>query len=226
MEGLQYLHTRKPNLILHRDIKGANILVGDGKVKLADFGCSKRTADTLSQTMRGSIPWMAPEVIMSSGYGRRSDIWSFGCAIIEMATAKLPWGGFDNPMAGMRRIGFSNEVPAVPDHLSAECQDFLSQCCIRDKTIRPLASALLQHSFVRHVDTTRSPDESLSALIFGTSLSKSLSDGLAYGNPSPSSAPSEAGTIAPDEALEAEIERSQQQKVLSSSLTKRLPAEP
>jgi len=90
LEGLEYLHTRDP-LILHRDIKGANILVGDGKVKLADFGCSKRTADTLSQSLRGSIPWMAPEVIQQTGYGRRRDIWSFGCVLIEMATAKHPW---------------------------------------------------------------------------------------------------------------------------------------
>lgn len=150
LEGLEYLHTRTP-LILHRDIKGANILVGDGKVKLADFGCSKRTADTLASSMRGSIPWMAPEVIQQSGHGRRSDVWSFGCVCIEMSTAKHPWGHFDNPMAAMMRIGMSQEVPPVPEHLSEPCRDFICNCVQRDKNLRPLASTLLQHEFVKDV---------------------------------------------------------------------------
>eukprot|EP00931_Biecheleriopsis_adriatica_P089216 TRINITY_DN63383_c0_g1_i1.p1 TRINITY_DN63383_c0_g1~~TRINITY_DN63383_c0_g1_i1.p1 ORF type:complete len:691 (-),score=84.94 TRINITY_DN63383_c0_g1_i1:43-2115(-) len=150
LEGLEYLHTRQP-VVLHRDIKGANILVGDGGVKLADFGCSKRTQDTLAQSLRGSVPWMAPEVIQQTGYGRRSDIWSFGCVIIEMATARHPWGHFDNPMAAMMRIGMSQETPPVPESVSEVCQDFIVKCTVRDRTVRPLASALLNHDFVQDV---------------------------------------------------------------------------
>merc|ERR1719414_1149544 len=108
LEGLEYLHTRDPPVV-HRDIKGGNVLVGlDCRVKLSDFGCSKRTQDTWSCTMKGSIPWMAPEVIKHTGYGRRADIWSFGCVMIEMASASSPWGKFDNPMAAMHKIGMSN----------------------------------------------------------------------------------------------------------------------
>lgn len=166
LEGLQYLHTRQPHLILHRDIKGANVLVGDeNKVKLADFGCSKKTADTLAKTMCGSIPWMAPEVIMNWGYGRRSDVWSFGCTVIEMATAKLPWGGFANAMVAMRRIGMSTELPNVPDNLSEDCRDFIHQCLVRDKTLRPLAETLLLHKFVRGVDDSRTHDECTNMLM-------------------------------------------------------------
>ncbi|CAE8624935.1 unnamed protein product [Polarella glacialis] len=79
VKGLDYLHSRDPP-VLHRDIKGANILVGlDRGVQLTDFGCSKRSGATAIHTLRGSVPWMAPEVMRQSGYGRKADIWSLGC---------------------------------------------------------------------------------------------------------------------------------------------------
>jgi mitogen-activated protein kinase kinase kinase len=80
--------------IIHRDIKGANILVNDvGVAKLADFGCSKKlaglTTTSLEDSLRnimGSVPWMAPEVIKQSGHGRSADIWSVGATVVEMGT--------------------------------------------------------------------------------------------------------------------------------------------
>eukprot|EP00927_Polykrikos_kofoidii_P023739 TRINITY_DN21765_c0_g1_i1.p1 TRINITY_DN21765_c0_g1~~TRINITY_DN21765_c0_g1_i1.p1 ORF type:complete len:842 (+),score=98.49 TRINITY_DN21765_c0_g1_i1:100-2625(+) len=151
LQGLDYLHTRQPK-VLHRDIKGANILVGlESRVKLSDFGCSKRTADTLSQSLRGSIPWMAPEVIQQTGYGRRSDVWSLGCVVIEMATAKHPWGQFDNPMAAMVKIGMSKEIPPTPKTVSETCQNFIGRCTQRDKNLRPTADELLLDEFVANV---------------------------------------------------------------------------
>jgi len=157
LEGLEYLHTREPPVV-HRDIKGGNVLVGlDCRVKLSDFGCSKRTMETMSHTIKGSIPWMAPEVIKSTGYGRMADIWSFGCVAIEMASAKSPWGVFDNPMAAMVRIAMSKEVPPIPESLSAPCVDFIQSCVQRDPTKRPTATTLLQHDLVRDLlaDTFR-----------------------------------------------------------------------
>ena len=85
--------------IIHRDIKGANVLVNEqGEAKLADFGCSKQLqglcSNTLEESMRavsGSVPWMAPEVIKRASYGRTSDVWSVGATVIEMATAHHPW---------------------------------------------------------------------------------------------------------------------------------------
>ncbi|BBN20633.1 hypothetical protein MPTK1_Vg01020 [Marchantia polymorpha subsp. ruderalis] len=88
--GLQYLHKKR---IVHRDIKGGNVLVNaDGIIKLADFGASTFMQDPTQtngfKSIRGSIFWMAPEVIKGDGYGRRADIWSIGCTVLEMITAR------------------------------------------------------------------------------------------------------------------------------------------
>ena len=89
MSGVEYLHAQ---CIIHRDIKGANVLVTDtGVAKISDFGCSKRLVGMCTSSLeeslkviKGSVPWMAPEVIKQSGFGRSSDIWSIGATLIEM----------------------------------------------------------------------------------------------------------------------------------------------
>lgn len=155
LEGLEYLHTHDPPVV-HRDIKGGNVLVDlECHAKLSDFGCSKRAtddADTLCHTMRGSIPWMAPEVIKNTGYGRKADIWSYGCVVIEMATGKSPWGSFDNPMAAMCKIAMSDATPPIPQTLSSATQNFISLCTNRDATLRPDATTLLAHEALQIVD--------------------------------------------------------------------------
>lgn len=147
LNGLEYLHTRNP-YVVHRDIKGANVLLGVDTVKLADFGCSKREHETRSLTIGGSIPWMAPEVIAHSRYGRAGDIWSFGCLLVEMVTAKTPWGDFDNIMAAMIKIGMSSELPAIPESSSLMFKNFVRRCLNRDPGRRLSASELLNERFV------------------------------------------------------------------------------
>jgi mitogen-activated protein kinase kinase kinase len=121
LTGLYYLHKHK---VIHRDIKGANLLVdSDGVVKLADFGCSKRLERSQSQedmltSLKGSVPWMAPEVIRQVRYGRKIDIWSLGCSVIEMLSASHPWGEMENHLAGMMKIALSSELPEFPEHIS------------------------------------------------------------------------------------------------------------
>jgi len=156
LDGLVYLHTQEPP-VLHRDIKSANVLMGQSAnstelcAKLADFGCSKRSDETLSHTLKGSIPWMAPEVVKNVGYGRMADIWSFGCVVLEMGTASSPWGKFDNPMAAMYKIGMSNETPPIPEHFTDLYRSFIHRCLQRDPDERESAVNLLQHPFVHDV---------------------------------------------------------------------------
>ncbi|KAG2721717.1 hypothetical protein I3760_02G094900 [Carya illinoinensis] len=148
--GLEYLHK---NGIMHRDIKGANILVDNkGCIKLADFGASKKVVELATingaKSMKGTPYWMAPEVILQTGHSFSADIWSVGCTVIEMATGKPPWSQQYQEVAALFHIGTTKSHPPIPEHLSAEAKDFLLKCLQKEPNLRLAASDLLQHPFV------------------------------------------------------------------------------
>nr|XP_043621915.1 mitogen-activated protein kinase kinase kinase ANP1-like [Erigeron canadensis] len=148
--GLDYLHK---NGIMHRDIKGANILVDNkGCIKLADFGASKQVVELANgsgaKSMKGTPYWMAPEVILQTGHSFSADIWSVGCTVIEMATGKPPWSQQYQEVAALFYIGTTKSHPPIPDHLSPEAQDLLLKCLHKEPDFRPSASDLLKHSFL------------------------------------------------------------------------------
>ncbi|GMJ08319.1 NPK1-related protein kinase 3 [Hibiscus trionum] len=148
--GLEYLHK---NRIVHRDIKGANILVDNkGCIKLADFGASKKVVELATingaKSMKGTPYWMAPEVILQTGHSFSADIWSVGCTIIEMATGKPPWSQQYQEVAALFHIGTTKSHPPIPEHLSFEAKDFLLKCLQKEPELRSSASDLLQHPFV------------------------------------------------------------------------------
>ncbi|KAJ6903427.1 mitogen-activated protein kinase kinase kinase NPK1-like isoform X4 [Populus alba x Populus x berolinensis] len=148
--GLEYLHK---NGIMHRDIKGANILVDNkGCIKLADFGASKKVVELATingaKSMKGTPYWMAPEVILQTGHSFSADIWSVGCTVIEMATGKPPWSQQYQEVAALFHIGTTKSHPPIPEHLSIEAKDFLLKCLQEVPNLRPAASELLQHPFV------------------------------------------------------------------------------
>ncbi|XP_044504608.1 mitogen-activated protein kinase kinase kinase YODA-like isoform X2 [Mangifera indica] len=156
LSGLAYLHSKHT---VHRDIKGANILVDpNGRVKLADFGMAKHIAgQSCPLSFKGSPYWMAPEVIKNSnGCNLAVDIWSLGCTVLEMATTKPPWNQYEG-IAAMFKIGNSKELPAIPDHLSDEGKDFVWQCLQRNPAYRPTAAKLLEHPFVKYAAPLERP---------------------------------------------------------------------
>ncbi|KAK2657415.1 hypothetical protein Ddye_010467 [Dipteronia dyeriana] len=153
LSGLAYLHLKKT---IHRDIKGANLLVdASGVVKLADFGMAKHlTGQAADLSLKGSPYWMAPELLISvmqrdnnSDLALAVDIWSLGCTIIEMYTGKPPWSEFEGAAAMFKVM---RDTPSIPESLSAEGKDFLRCCFQRNPADRPLASKLLEHRFLKN----------------------------------------------------------------------------
>ncbi|XP_022720417.1 mitogen-activated protein kinase kinase kinase YODA-like isoform X1 [Durio zibethinus] len=162
LSGLAYLHAKNT---VHRDIKGANILVDpNGRVKLADFGMAKHiTGSSCPLSFKGSPYWMAPEVIKySNGCNLAVDIWSLGCTVLEMATTKPPWSQYEG-VAAMFKIGNSKELPAIPDSLSDDGKDFVRQCLQRNPSHRPTAAWLLEHPFVKNAAPLERPNFSADA---------------------------------------------------------------
>ncbi|CAF2079260.1 unnamed protein product [Brassica napus] len=150
LEGLVYLHEQG---VIHRDIKGANILTTKeacGLVKLADFGVATKLNESEFDTnsVVGSPYWMAPEVIELIGVCAASDIWSVGCTVIELLTCVPPY--FDmQPSAALYRI-VQDDSPPIPDSLSPDITDFLRQCFKKDSRQRPDAKTLLSHPWIRN----------------------------------------------------------------------------
>ncbi|KAJ7952930.1 Protein kinase [Quillaja saponaria] len=153
LSGLAYLHSKKT---IHRDIKGANLLVDSaGVVKLADFGMAKHlTGQVADLSLRGSPYWMAPELMLavmkkdnSSDLAFAVDIWSLGCTIIEMFTGKPPWSEYEGAAAMFKVM---RDKPPIPETLSSDGKDFLRCCFKRNPAERPTAQKLLGHRFLKN----------------------------------------------------------------------------
>ncbi|XP_072265273.1 mitogen-activated protein kinase kinase kinase kinase 3 isoform X4 [Pyxicephalus adspersus] len=153
LQGLYYLHNKGK---MHRDIKGANILLTDnGHVKLADFGVSAQITATIAKrkSFIGTPYWMAPEVAAverKGGYNQLCDIWAVGITSIELAELQPPM--FDlHPMRALFLMTKSNfQPPKLKDKMkwSNSFHHFVKMALTKNPKKRPTAEKMLQHPFV------------------------------------------------------------------------------
>ncbi|KAF2666988.1 Pkinase-domain-containing protein [Microthyrium microscopicum] len=157
LKGLAYLHDEG---ILHRDLKADNILLDmDGSAKISDFGISKKTdniyGNDSTNSMQGSVFWMAPEVIRSGGvgYSAKVDIWSLGCVVLEMFAGRRPWAK-EEAIGAIYKLGELNEPPPIPDDVSStispQALSFMFDCFTIQPQERPTAQRLLDQPFCFH----------------------------------------------------------------------------
>ncbi|KAF2429570.1 Pkinase-domain-containing protein [Tothia fuscella] len=153
LAGLAYLHNEG---ILHRDLKADNILLDlDGTSKISDFGISKKTdniyGNDITNSMQGSVFWMAPEVIRSQGqgYSAKVDIWSLGCVVLEMFAGRRPWSK-EEAIGAIYKLG-SYQAPPIPEEITKTIGPaaftFMLDCFTIDPAERPTAARLLDHPF-------------------------------------------------------------------------------
>ncbi|XP_074673518.1 mitogen-activated protein kinase kinase kinase kinase 3 isoform X5 [Strix aluco] len=176
LQGLYYLHSKGK---MHRDIKGANILLTDnGHVKLADFGVSAQITATIAKrkSFIGTPYWMAPEVAAverKGGYNQLCDLWAVGITAIELAELQPPM--FDlHPMRALFLMTKSNfQPPKLKDKMkwSNSFHHFVKMALTKNPKKRPTAEKLLQHPFVTQplnrslaielLDKMNNPDHSI-----------------------------------------------------------------
>ncbi|CAO3647222.1 unnamed protein product [Cunninghamella blakesleeana] len=150
VDGLIYLYDE--HRIVHRDLKPSNVLVNSkGQIKLCDFGVSGQLIDSLAETFVGTSSYMSPERILGSPYSVKSDVWSLGIMIIELATGKFPFppDGDTLSIFEMLQHIVNEPVPTLSDKYPAQLVGFVGQCLIKDEKLRATPSDLMKHDYLK-----------------------------------------------------------------------------
>nr|CCC91476.1 putative protein kinase [Trypanosoma congolense IL3000] len=174
LHGLAYLHSRN---IIHRDIKGDNLLVDtNGTLKISDFGTAKcllgqqQHRNTSTSVPAGTVYFMAPEVIIGDPEGFTSDIWSVGCCVIEMLTGSAPFSRMKNQYSAMMRLAehkgeLASSMIPKDRNLSDKTVAFLMRCLQRDQSKRPSAMELLMDPWIQSPPEDSEPSTSGDGLL-------------------------------------------------------------
>jgi len=152
VSALHYLHTKLR--VIHRDVKPSNILMStNGKVKMCDFGISGYLVDSVAKTIdAGCKPYMAPERIDPTGnpanYDVRSDVWSFGLSMLEIATGTFPYKLWLTPFEQLKQVVQDPAPSLPPGKFTDDFSNFIPQCLNKNVNERASYTQLLDHEFL------------------------------------------------------------------------------
>lgn len=142
--ALEHVHRRK---MLHRDIKGANVLLmTNGLIKLGDFGFSQQYEETVSSkvatTFCGTPYYLAPELWRRQRYSKKADVWALGILLYEMMALKRPFVG--QGMRALMESVLACDIPPLPTKYSQELRDVVHAILVPDPNLRPSIAQLFQ----------------------------------------------------------------------------------
>lgn len=226
LAGLVYLY--EAHRIMHRDIKPSNILVNSrGNIKLCDFGVATETVNSIADTFVGTSTYMAPERIQGGAYTVRSDVWSVGLTVMELAVGRFPFDTSDVAAGDRASAGpmgildllqqiVHESAPKLPksDAFPPILHDFVGKCLLKKPEERPTPREL----YVR--TTTAQSSMSLRLLTFDTGQRCLLTSGQTYsgrptrmghqhdGTPQPQVISGTTGTQVAQGWLNAHVQRS------------------
>lgn len=153
VQALNYLHVKLK--VIHRDVKPSNILINRlGEVKMCDFGISGYLVDSVAKTIdAGCKPYMAPERIDPSGnpdkYDIRSDVWSLGISMMEMANGVFPYDTWGSPFEQLKQVVTDDPPRMVAGTFSPDFDAFIEACLQKVYSNRPNYETLLAHAFLQ-----------------------------------------------------------------------------
>lgn len=147
--ALKHIHDKK---ILHRDLKSQNIFMTEnGMIKLGDFGIAKCLEYTWQKAMTvvGTPYYLSPEIVNNKPYSFKSDIWSLGVLLYEMAALKMPFDATSLPLLSLKII--KGQYTPLPSHFSKDLKNLVSMLLVVDQVRRPTINQILSKKIESHI---------------------------------------------------------------------------